>query len=91
MHYLNEEELSSLIMAVHKITQKSLPLILIGAGLPQLLGKAGNAKPYAERLFDYPFVGPLTDDDAKLALREPALAEGADFTEEAFKRSLESN
>lgn len=88
MQYLNDEELSSLIMAVHKITQKSLPLIVIGAGLPQLLGKAGNAKSYAERLFDYPEVGPLTDNDAKLALQEPVNAQKVLFAENALKEIL---
>lgn len=59
LQYLTEEELSSLIMAMHKLSQKSLPVVLIGAGLPQLVGKAGRAKSYAERLFDYPELGPL--------------------------------
>lgn len=88
MQYLQEEELSSLIMAVHKVSQKSLPLILIGAGLPQLRGKAGNAKSYAERLFDYPEVGPLADEDARLALQEPVQAEGASFSKEALEEIL---
>src|SRR5258708_32077907 len=51
LQYLSEQELSSLIMAVHQLSQRSLPLIVIGAGLPQLVGKAGKAKSYAERLF----------------------------------------
>lgn len=85
MQYLQEEELGSLIMAVHKIIQKSLPVILIGAGLPQLRGKAGNAKSYAERLFDYPEVGPLSDIDAKHALQEPVRKEGVAFSEDALE------
>ncbi len=88
MQYLDENELSSLIMATHKISQKSLPLILIGAGLPQLRGKAGNAKSYAERLFDYPEVGQLSDEDAKRALQEPVKAEGTSFSDEALKEIL---
>lgn len=88
IQYLADEELSSLIMAVHKITQKSLPLIVIGAGLPQLLGKAGNAKSYAERLFDYPEVGPLEDEDAKSALQEPVRAQQVLFTEDALDEIL---
>lgn len=68
LQYLSDEELSSLIMAVHKVSQKSLPVVVIGAGLPQLVGKAGRAKSYAERLFDYPELGPLKKADAKLAL-----------------------
>lgn len=88
MQYLEEEELGSLIMADHKISQKSLPLIIIGAGLPQLRGKAGNAKSYAERLFDYPNVGPLADKDAEQALQQPALKEGVSFSEGALKEIL---
>ena len=84
LQYLSEEELSSLIMAVHKVSQKSLPLVVIGAGLPQLVGKAGRSKSYAERLFDYPIVGPLKKEDAKKALQEPARSEGVSFTNEAL-------
>lgn len=84
LQYLKEEELSSLIMAVHKVSQKSLPLVVIGAGLPQLVGKAGRSKSYAERLFDYPVVGPLKTEDAKKALQEPVRSEGASFTDEAL-------
>jgi DNA-binding CsgD family transcriptional regulator len=84
LQYLSEDELSSLIMAVHKVSQKSLPLVVIGAGLPQLVGKAGRSKSYAERLFDYPVVGPLKKEDAKKALQEPALSEGVSFTDDAL-------
>lgn len=84
LQYLNEEELSSLIMAAHKISQKSLPVVVIGAGLPQLVGKAGRAKSYAERLFDYPEVGPLKKEAAALALQGPVEKEGISFTEEAL-------
>src|SRR5262249_51635587 len=56
LQYVDEEEFSALIMAMHRISQKQLPLVLIGAGLPQLVGLAGKAKSYAERLFDYPVV-----------------------------------
>jgi hypothetical protein len=88
MQYLADEELSSLIMAVHKVTQKSLPLLVIGAGLPQLRGKAGNAKSYAERLFDYPEIGPLSDIDARIALREPMKNGGVEITDVALDEIL---
>jgi hypothetical protein len=84
LQYLSEEELSSLIMAIHKVSQKSLPVVVIGAGLPQLVGKAGRAKSYAERLFDYPELGPLKKEDAKAALQVPAQKEGVSFTEKAL-------
>lgn len=88
LQYLKEEELSSLIMAIHKVSQKSLPIVLIGAGLPQLVGKAGRAKSYAERLFDYPEVGPLKKEDAKYALQEPVQREGVTFTKEAINEII---
>jgi len=84
IQYLSEKEFSSLIMAMHRISQRQLPLILIGAGLPQLVGLAGRSKSYAERLFDYPSIGPLNKSDAILALQEPAKERGANFTAEAL-------
>ncbi len=75
LQYIKENEFSSVIMAMHRVSQRQLPLILIGAGLPQLVGLAGKAKSYAERLFDYPVVDALSPKDAKLALREPARRE----------------
>lgn len=84
IQYLSAKELSALIMAMHKMAQKRLPLVLIGAGLPVLPGLAGESKSYAERLFDFPELGPLLAVDAWHALREPAQDEGADFTDEAL-------
>src|SRR5258707_15254228 len=84
LQYIKEQEFSALIMAIHRISQKQLPLILIGAGLPQLVGLAGKAKSYAERLFDYPIVDALTPEDAAVALREPARREGVTFEEDAM-------
>jgi hypothetical protein len=84
LQYLDEVELSALIMAIHRISQKSLPLILIGAGLPQLVGKAGNSKSYAERLFSYPEVGALKKEDAFHALQQPAKDQGIEFSEQAL-------
>ncbi len=75
-------------MAIHRLTQKSLPVVLIGAGLPQLVGKAGRAKSYAERLFDYPELGPLKNDDARQALQAPVNREGTSFTEEALNEII---
>jgi hypothetical protein len=74
-----------MIMAIHRISQKQLPLILIGAGLPQLVGLAGKAKSYAERLFDYPLVDALSEAHATIALREPARREGVEFQRAALK------
>lgn len=84
LQYLSEDEFSALIMAIHRVSQKQLPVILIGAGLPQLVGLAGKAKSYAERLFDYPEVGALSEEDAREALTEPATREGVEYDAEAL-------
>jgi len=90
LQYLDEKELSATIMAVHRVSQKSLPLILIGAGLPQLVGKAGNSKSYAERLFHYPEVGALTKTDASIALQSPVENLGVHFFPEALEMIYEA-
>ncbi len=74
LQYFNQKELGALIMAMHKIQQRQLPLVLLGAGLPILPGLAGESKSYAERLFNFPVVGALSEDDAAKAIKDPALA-----------------
>lgn len=81
---LNRQELSSLIMAMHKLQQKQAPFVLLGAGLPTLPRLAGDAKSYAERLFSYPNIGKLSREEAYHALCEPAASEGAKFSKEAL-------
>ena len=71
LQYLKRKELSSLIMAMHKMQQEKLPIVLIGAGLPLLPKLAGESKSYAERLFDFPEIGPLEPEDATLAISDP--------------------
>jgi hypothetical protein len=85
LQYLSEDELAALIMAVHRVSQLGLPLILVGAGLPQLAGNTGAAKSYAERLFLFPQIGPLLRPDAFKALQEPANKLGVGFTDEALE------
>jgi type II secretory pathway predicted ATPase ExeA len=89
VQYLQKEDLSALIGALHKVGQKGLPLMVFGAGLPQLAGLAGDAKSYAERLFEFPPIGPLGEDASTHALREPIRDAGADITEEALARIYE--
>jgi hypothetical protein len=74
IQYFNQKELGALIMAMHKVQQRQLPLVLLGAGLPILPGLAGQSKSYAERLFNFPNIGALSEPDAAKALREPAQA-----------------
>jgi len=85
VQYFNQKELGALIMAMHKIQQGRLPLVLIGAGLPILPGLAGESKSYAERLFSFPDIGALYEEDAARALRDPAQAKGVVFEQTALK------
>jgi hypothetical protein len=79
IQYFNQKELGALIMAMHKMQQRQLPLVLLGAGLPILPGLAGESKSYAERLFSFPDIGALTERDAAKALQDPAQAAGVSF------------
>jgi hypothetical protein len=85
IQYLSEKELGALIMSMHKIQQLQLPIVLLAAGLPILPGMAGESKSYAERLFSFPEVGVLSEEDAMRALREPAYAQGVVFEIPALK------
>ena len=89
LQYLSEKEFSALIMSIHRVNQRQLPIILVGAGLPQIHGLAGNSKSYAERLFKYPEIGALTRDDAISAIVNPANEEGVDFEKDAIDRILD--
>jgi hypothetical protein len=88
MQYLSEKEFSALIMAVHKVSQLNLPLVIVGAGLPQILGLAGESKSYSERLFDYPRVGALNDLDAAQALVQPARQMGVAYDDDAVAKII---
>ncbi len=85
IQYLSQKELGALIMAMHKVQQRQLPLVLLGAGLPILPGLAGESKSYAERLFSFPVIDALSEEDTAKALREPALTEGVVFEPEALR------
>src|SRR5579884_391956 len=83
VQYLGERELAALIVAVHRTSQLSLPIVVVAAGLPQVPALAGEAKSYSERLFDFPEIGELSPADAARALVEPARAQGVTFTDDA--------
>ncbi|MDE2566792.1 MAG: ATP-binding protein [Burkholderiales bacterium] len=80
LQYVQEDELAALITAMHRCSQRRLPVLLVGAGLPQLPGRMGRAKSYAERLFDFPVVGPLDEAAAQQAIVKPAHAQGVQIT-----------
>ena len=85
LQYLSRSELSALIMAMHKMQQRQLPLVLIGAGLPFLPALAGESKSYAERLFNFPDIGPLSESDAAKALQNPVAEVDVVFEEAALQ------
>jgi len=91
LQYVSREELAALIRAIHAVNQAGLPLILFGAGLPQLAGQAGDAKSYAERLFEFPRLDRLGEADAYAAIQQPVEEEGAQIEvaalQEIFRRS----
>ena len=90
IQYLGQEDLRALLVAFHAINQGGLPIVLFGAGLPQVAGLAGDAKSYAERLLDYPLIGPLEDDAARAAISQPIRDEGEDIRDEALTKVLEA-
>lgn len=88
LQYVEEEQLAALITALHRAAQRRLPVVLVGAGLPQLRGQMGRAKSYAERLFDFPDVGQLTEPDARIAIEKPIQEHGAAITNDALNRII---
>jgi hypothetical protein len=85
IQYFSQSELSALIMAMHKMQQRQLPVVLMGAGLPILPGLAGESKSYAERLFSFPDIGPLSESDAGKALQDPVKQVGVSFDADALQ------
>jgi len=84
LQYVEEDELAALITALHRSAQRRLPVVLVGAGLPQLRGRMGRAKSYAERLFDFPEIGPLPPPAARRAIVKPAEDEGVKVNNDAL-------
>jgi len=89
LQYVEEPQLAALITAMHRTEQRRLPVVLVGAGLPQLRGRMGNAKSYAERLFDFPTIGPLPPQAASLAIEKPLRDENVRITPEALSQILQ--
>ncbi len=89
VQFLNAPQLEALIQAIHKTVQRSLPVTFVGAGLPQIAELVGDAKSYAERLFKFPRIDSLNDNDARAALTEPAAAEGATYQDDAVSLAVQ--
>lgn len=89
LQYVPERQLAALIMSLHRCSQEKLPVTMVAAGLPQLRANMGEAKSYAERLFDFPFIGELPEPAARDAINKPAEQEGVAFRTDAVERILE--
>lgn len=85
VQYLSDEDLSALIVSMHRMSQEGLPVIFVGAGLPQVARLAGDAKSYAERLFAYPGVGALDEVSAARAIQIPIETEGCTIATNALE------
>lgn len=88
LQYVEAPQLAALITALHRTEQLQLPVVLVGAGLPQLRGQLGNAKSYAERLFDFPEIGPLPSEAAAQAIFKPLQNEGVEIEQQALDELL---
>ena len=88
LQYVKERELGALIAALHRAAQFQLPVTLVGAGLPQLVARAGTAKSYAERLFTIPEIGPLDTEAATLAIEAPAERLGVSYERDALDQII---
>lgn len=87
--YLGEESYAAFIAANHRISQKALPIVFICAGLPQIAALSGDAKSYAERLYNYEPIDKLQEPDAKKALCNPANELNVEFNPDAVKYVIE--
>ena len=85
IQFLRRDQLEAVVAALHKTVQRELPITMVGAGLPQIAELAGEAKSYAERLFKFPDIGVLSEEDARAALSKPAAEEGVAFDDAALQ------
>ena len=89
LQYVEEDQLAALITALHRTAQKNVPVMLVGAGLPNLPGRMGRAKTYAERLFRVAHIGPLDESAARQAIEKPANDQGVHFDADALTRIVD--
>jgi hypothetical protein len=89
VQFAREIEYRSLISALHRATQKNMPITAAAAGLPQIPRLTGEARSYAERLFTFPVIAGLSEQDARAALVEPARHQHVDYEPRAVASALE--
>lgn len=84
VQYLKRDDLGALIVGLHQISQRQLPFLMVAAGLPSVPALAGEARSYAERLFEFRTINSLREDDARAALAAPAVREGVSWHDDAL-------
>jgi hypothetical protein len=89
VQFADEVHFRAMISALHRATQRNLPITVAAAGLPQIPRLTGEARSYAERLFTFPTIGNLDEDAATAALTEPARQQAVQFTADAVARALD--
>ena len=89
LQFVEEVQYRALISALHRVNQKSLPIAVAAAALPQIPQLTGEARSYAERLFDFPVIASLDRVAATAAMVEPARRQGVEFAAAAVERALE--
>ena len=88
VQFVSEIEYRAVVSALHRATQKNMPITLAAAGLPQIPRLTGEARSYAERLFTFPVIANLPADDARAALVEPARQQGVEYAQDAVQLAL---
>lgn len=89
LQFADEVHYRALISALHRATQKEMPITVAGAALPQIPQLTGEARSYAERLFDFPNIENLAEEPATTALVEPARRADVRYTADAVRLALE--
>ena len=88
IQYMKQNELGSLIAALHRVNQLGYPIMIVGAGLPKIYKMLSEEKSYSERLFLYKEIGSLTEEQSRKAIEEPAKKFGVSYTEKAIKEII---
>ncbi len=91
LQYLTDEELAAIVGATHRTVQLDLPVVVSAAGLPQVPALLGNARTYAERLFEFPEIGRLREQDAADAILLPAADLDVEIEAAAVRRIIEES
>ena len=88
IQYMKQNELGSLIAALHRTNQLGYPVMIIGAGLPKIYKMLSEEKSYSERLFLYKKIDSLTEEQSRKAIEEPAKKFGITYTDDAIKEII---